>query len=284
MIAQIIKNKYDNKLIECDVDILEFIKNPFQKSKSELPLWKFVSVKSDCEKIRNSKNYDKIHCLELDYDSGLTIEEFKQKYKNLEFYLYTTSSHIKGIKEKFRVIVPLKEFIEFSIYDDKIIIATLMEYFNGVDKSCFKNFHNLPNIPNEETCYEWFYNEGEKFGFELLNSRYEFLKNQSERESIMKTISLDLRKKKSKKFTEKQREAYKKKTLESLMKELNMIPNYQTGNRYNQLLSISGKFIISKYPDDSYIFDDHEVEDIILSHTNDKHVKTMVRNLLSKRS
>ena len=58
---------------------------------------------------------------------------------------------------------------------------------------------------------------------------------------------------------------------------------YEKMCRNMQIDPISGKFIISKYPDDSYIFDDHEIEDIILSHTNDKHVKTMVRNLLSRR-
>ncbi len=280
MRAQIIKNRFSTDLIECDVDILEVIKKPLSLEKEKCPLWSFITTK---DKKRNQENYDKIHALLLDFDSCVSIREFQQKYSKFSWFLYTTSSHIKGVNDKFRVILPLKYPIPFIKLHDKFLKKSLEIYFEGIDSSCFSNFHNLPNLPKHDpNDYEYIVNSGETFCMSLLESLYK----KFERKANIKKQLRNINRAETNfiKMTQSARTAYYNAVVENLRKELNQIPNYKTGNRYNSLVSITGKFCSAKYPDGLYIFDLEEIKEWIGSNCRDKNVLKMVQNLYQKRS
>ncbi len=284
MIAQFIKDKFGKDLIENDCDILSIIKNPVCVDKSKCPLWKFVTVKEDVERKRSNTNYKDVVAFELDYDGTISINEFKEKYSEYCYYLYTTSSHKINDIDKFRVIVPLKECFEFSRYSDKIFLNCLLDYFDGIDSSCFRNFHNCPNKPlNNPENYEWYFNEGNFFDISIFEEKYEFLKKQDEREKNFKKTVRKLKQTKNKKVSESAKLKYKEKVLESVQKMLDEIPTHKTGNRYNTLLMITGKLINYRYSDESYIFEDDDVFKIITSHTDDSRVRHMINDFLKKR-
>jgi putative DNA primase/helicase len=66
--------------------------------------------------VRNSKSYLKSECIIVDFDDGLTIEEAKNRFKGIYYFLITSKSHqtVKPKKEhlgkvdRFHVIFPLE--------------------------------------------------------------------------------------------------------------------------------------------------------------------------------
>lgn len=280
MIAQVIKNRYKTQLIQADISVLEAIKSPFTFQKEECPLWKFVTLKDGSKPERCGENFDKVLAIELDFDAHIFIQDFKKKYEKFEFYLYTTSSHVKGLNEKFRVIIPLAEPILYSMYQDKILIESLAGLFKGVDKSCFKNFHNMPNKPSSTKDYEYFYNKGELFSFKLLETDYQRrVRDQNLDKSMRKTRNSS----KNSDMSKFQKIKYKEIAYESIKSELNSIPQGQTGSRYNNLLSVCGKLCSAKYPTGGHVFDEDEIRQTILNHTDDKNVRKMIVDLVRKR-
>lgn len=280
MLAQIIKNRFSTDLIECEVDIEKMIKNPLNKKKEDCPLWSFITT---TEKKRSQENYDKIHALLLDFDGSISIRDFQQKYSNFHYFLYTTSSHIKGVNDKFRVIVPLKYPIPYIKLHDKLLKKSLETFFDGVDSSCFSNFHNMPNVPTHDPKdYEYFINSGETFCMSLLENLYKKFERKANIKKQMKNINRA--ETNFIKMTQSARTAYYNAVVENLRKELNKIPTYKTGSRYNSLVSITGKFVNAKYPDGLYIFDLEEIKEWIKTNCRDKNVLKMVQNLYQKRS
>ena len=156
----------------------------------------------------------------------------------------------------------------------------LASFFKNVDKSCFKNFHNMPNKPVSTQDYEWFYNQGELFSFKLLEQEYaRRLRDSKLDQNLKKTRNL----KKNSEMSKFQKAKYKEIAYNNLKKELDNIPTVQTGSRYNSLLSVCGKFCSAKYPDNQYVFEEDEIRQIILTHTDDKNVRKMIVDLLRKR-
>lgn len=274
MICQIIKNRFDNILQQYDLAVSEAIKTPVNVKKEDCPLWKFVTIK---ENKRSSENYDKILALELDFDGTVSIKEFEEKYKKFEFFLYTTSSH-SSVNNKFRVIVPLAFPVVFSIYQDRIMKECLVRFFEGIDKSCFANFHNVPNKPQTEgEQYYYKINLGEKFSFELLRKEYKRIQRKEQHKQMMKPEQ-------PKNMTEHQRNCYKNAALVNLKKELSEIPAYKNGSRYNSLCSVTGKMCSAKYPEGEFLFELVEIKEWILGHTHDRRVESMIESLYRKRT
>jgi len=280
MLVQIIKNRFSTDLIECEVDIEKMIKNPLNKKKEDCPLWSFITT---TEKKRSQENYDKIHALLLDFDSCVSIREFQQKYSKFNYFLYTTSSHIKGVNDKFRVILPLKYPIPYIKLHDKFLKKSLETFFDGVDSSCFSNFHNMPNVPTHNPeDYEYFINSGETFCMSLLENLYKkFERNANIKKQMKNVAKKDYT---NSNLSENSRLCYYNAVVENLRKELNQIPTYKTGSRYNSLVSITGKFCAAKYPDGLFIFDLEEIKEWIKTNCRDKAVIKMVENLYQKRS
>lgn len=58
---------------------------------------------------RVKDNIDQYYVLTLDYDDGMTVDEAKERFGELEHLGYTSHNHKKGDIEKFRVVFPLTE-------------------------------------------------------------------------------------------------------------------------------------------------------------------------------
>lgn len=284
MIAQIISNRFDNILKPYDISLSKLVEQPTNVSKDKCVLMKFVTVLPTSNGKRAAENYDKVLALELDFDSNVSIKEFEQKYKQFQFYLYTTSSHSKN-NNKFRVIVPLKFEVSFRVYSDKIMKECLTIFWEGIDSSCFANFHNMPNKPQNGEEYYYKINTGELWSFELLQVNYKRLERKKKSMELLRKMQKEDSNKRNSTniMSEQGRINYKNKVSVELFRELNNIPRFKTGSRYNKLCSITGKFVNAKYPDESFIYEDQEIIETIRSHTNDKSVEKMVHSFLTRR-
>lgn len=283
MIVQFIPNRYSKNLTEKEFtheDIIKLIENPERIDKEKSPLWQFFESNS---KVRDSKCFTKVSALVLDFDDKLSIYQFQEKYKKISYYLYTTYSHTKK-HNKFRVIVPIKEDITYEMIHKKLLKKSLVKFFEGLDQSCFSNFHNIPIFPKDNNeDYYCFYNKAEIFSLKLIKTIYNNLEQ-------MENLRIsDLNEKKEilrKKFEGKpiNYQAYQKKVRDNLENELKEIPKSTCGNRYNLLVSFTGKMTNAKYPDQTYIFDKFEIDYLVLGHTNDSRVRKMVDGIFRKRS
>lgn len=281
MKAQIIKNRFSNDLFCGDVDILKMIQNPLSKSKEECPLWMFCSLFEGSDKKRNQENYDEINSLLLDFDDNVTIKEFQQKYSEFNYYLYTTTSHSKE-QDKFRVIVPLKSPIKYSEVRRSEVLEALLGFFAGIDVSSFRNFHNLPNKPlNPSDYYSFYNNSSEFFDVDILKDDIKKIarKNELERK---KNATRGLGKNYSSEMSDTARESYKRVVESKFEQEILDIPSYKTGKRYNDLCEFVGKMMIAKYPDHEYIFEKHEIENLVFLNCKDKNIKNMINNFWNK--
>lgn len=285
MNIQVIKNRFDNQLKEYHVDLSKLVQYPLNVPKDKCMLFKCLSLLPISNGRRTQENYDKILALELDFDSNISIKEFEEKYKQFEYYLYTTSSHSRH-NNKFRVIVPLKFPVSFKLYSDKLFIECLTIFWEGIDSSCFKNFHNMPNKPQNGEEYYYKINSGELWSFELLEKNYKRLERKKKSMELLRKMQKEDSKKinSSNIMSEQGKRNYKNKVCVELYKELNSIPRFKTGDRYNKLCSITGKFVNAKFPDESFIFEDREILDTIREHTNDKAVEKMVHSFLTRRN
>jgi hypothetical protein len=216
-----------------------------------------------------------MYALEVDIDNKdpkkiTTISEFEERFKEYTYFLYTTSSYIKNEIDKFRVIIPLEQRIKWNVfYNSK---EELGVYFNTADNSSWTNFHNLPNIVPGKTDYYYKINYGKFWNFvsELLPIRSEILmKRQQEKPQIVVE------------YTNMPNEDYKKQQLEKILKKLNDIPSDTCGDRYTRLVSVTCRMILVKH-NGEYIFSDHEIEQTILSHTDDARVRAMLKSNLKQ--
>lgn len=281
MIAQVISNRFDNVLREFDICPKKMVEQPTNLPKDKCSLVKFVTVLPSSNGKRTQENYDKVLALELDFDSNVSIKEFQERYSKFEYYLYTTSSHSKH-NNKFRVIVPLKFPVSFRVYSDKLFLECLTIFWEGIDVSSFKNFHNMPNKPQNGEEYYYKINTGEFWSFELLEKNYKRLERKKKSIELLRKMQKDDNKKNSN-LSEHQKNCYKNAVLENIRKELKAIPQYQNGSRYNSLVSVTGKMCSAKYPDGEYIFELWDIKDWIIGHTKGKNVENMVEQIFRKR-
>ncbi|WP_335919462.1 hypothetical protein [Shewanella algae] len=94
---------------------------------------------------REASSMDKQYCLHLDYDTGLTIEQWLEKYGHLEHLIWTSYSNdpVSGI-QKFHVLVPLSEPVNGEQYNNAR--QWIQDYFDysekyRVDKTCLYRTH-----------------------------------------------------------------------------------------------------------------------------------------------
>lgn len=160
MIVQTITSNYDNQLVERDISIRDMLDHPVSLPKDKVPLWQFYKV---TKPFRQMDNYYSIHALILDYDKGIpTIQQFEDKYAELSYALYTTSSHTPD-KHRFRVILPLDQEYNYSEMRNKNLKTLLIDHFPGIDHSSFSNFHKIPALPANPNNYYCNINKGSKF-------------------------------------------------------------------------------------------------------------------------
>lgn len=112
-------------------------------------------------------NVDSLYAFFLDYDSGMTIEQFKERYRHFAYILYTSYSY--GIKpgDRFRVILPIASPFPVKWLGCPTIKRTLLWHFPGVDSTCFDRGHwqKLPAISKPDAPYVYIRSEGPLWGF-----------------------------------------------------------------------------------------------------------------------
>ena len=276
MICQTIQHNRDNVLVTLDLDILRVISDPLESSKDETPLWLFVDLLEGAKHKRDQLNYNNLHALIIEFDSGLTIPEFEERYSYLEYYLHTTSSH-SSEKHRFRVILPLDEPYPYQLFKHRFVKPCMVEYFKGLDPSCFSNFQKLPALPKVQSEYYYKYNSGIYFSYALIRHNVDtmILKEQKEEERRIKLIEY----RRANNPNHPNLEKYKAKVVENIQSEIYSIPRTKCGHRYTDLVRVTGKMLAAKYPDGDHIFDLEEIEDLVLGHTNSSNVKKMIRDL-----
>lgn len=103
-----------------------------------------------------SENVSRLDLLQLDYDSGISIDEWKREFKQFRHIIYTSHSHgFKGNSDRFRVLIPLDK----PIYKEDMgrFYKQAMTDFWGCDPSCFDRGHCqlLPAIRTKDAPYRY---------------------------------------------------------------------------------------------------------------------------------
>lgn len=164
-------------VVESWENICDSIRNPSRKyvSKDSIPLWTFYIPKNIDElKYSNingvvlpsagSHNMRQIAAFLVDVDGTYSIDDFVDKYKHLEFYLYTTWSHIeKG--ERYRVIFPLDGLYGVELFKAVENRELMCDFFPFADETCFQTNHRhyMPAVnPKYSNEYRYVINKGKK--------------------------------------------------------------------------------------------------------------------------
>lgn len=256
--------------------------NPSKKKKEELPQWMFIDLIDPMKIRRNYLNYKDCHALIIEFDNKegkyISIDAFAEKYKHLTWILHTTSSHTKAL-HKFRVILPLDVPTAYSTWHHAHVRAEMQVYFEGIDPSSFSNFQKIPSLPANPSEYEYRVNKGVKFSFSMIRDGV------NSRDEMEKKIALERAKERSTRKLDDSinYQAYKAKVIENLTREFGGCGRVETGHRYTDLVKYCTKMINARYPDNQYIFEDHEVMGTILGECHDQAVSKMVRTFLRKR-
>lgn len=111
-------------------------------------------------------NVGRMDCIQVDYDSVCSIEEFVKCYHRYAFQLYTSYSYTFKPGDRFRAIFPLAESIrcEWLVRPVKDI---LWKMFPEVDMTCFDQAHwqILPCIRSADAPYRFMQHQGERLSF-----------------------------------------------------------------------------------------------------------------------
>jgi hypothetical protein len=112
------------------------------------------------DKYRHSDNWKAANVLYADVDSGTTIDEFKEEFKDYEFYIATSKSHLidkdgTGIHPRFHIYFPIAVCEKREVFKKALIkLCNSKPYFDKAVKDTARFFNASP-----ETC-EIYYNEG----------------------------------------------------------------------------------------------------------------------------
>ena len=162
------------------------IKNPIIcEDKSDITLVGFYTLiersKRQLSKgrvIRMADNFKYQIAIVLDYDNGYTPKQFIKDYASLKLYcfMYTTYSHSKE-KDKFRVVIPLKDPVPVEFMRKNYVRNALEDIFPEADPSTFyagRFFY----IPAKK--------KGGLYGHKILNDGCEALDFYSDFGSVIK--------------------------------------------------------------------------------------------------
>ena len=122
-------------------------------------------------------NVDSLFAIQLDFDSGVTVEGFQERYARYRWSLYTSHSHgYKGDSPRFRVIVPLADPLPCAVLRSRRVRRNLTTWhFPGADPTFAERGHwqILPCIREEGAPYIHIRNQGELFGGKEYWAEYE---------------------------------------------------------------------------------------------------------------
>ena len=115
-----------------------------------------------------AENVESLFALQLDYDHGMSIDSFAERYSRYRWSLYTSHSHTyKGDSDRFRVVFPLKDPLPCTVLRSSRVRANLSKFhFPLADDTAFVRGHweVLPCIRETGSPYIHIQNKGEAFG------------------------------------------------------------------------------------------------------------------------
>jgi len=232
MIMNILKNCFDNdctnKQFELSFeDIIQMIQNPIVTDNKQKVAYIFpFQLNPESDYKRSANNVLKLDVIMLDYDSGIEYDSVNLLFKklNVTFFQYTSHSHqLKG-KDKFRIILPLKQPMDKTIFTSPIWRKECTKLFGNYDENAFKisGFYG-PSYPTHTNGKYY------RCDYVINNNLFEF------DESFVKVINskINLEKFKQNRFRKKKKESnsfnscYNHPTVKSY---LNTTYNKRTGN------------------------------------------------------
>lgn len=135
-------------------------------------------------------NVDSLQAFALDYDNGLSIEQFMDEYRDRRFSLYTSYSY--GIKEgdRFRVVIPLATPMPCDLLTCKRVRDNLSFQYHGIDPNTFSCGHwEILPVRNPAGKYFHYKNPGELWEVTTEIYRAWKLQEDAERQERMKEIA-----------------------------------------------------------------------------------------------
>lgn len=240
--------------------------------KNECPLWMFARMEGSVRKLANITS---IYALILDYDNGVTIDQFKRDYRHLEYYWYTSKNHLKdGTTHKFRVVLPLAEEIPFSAIYTEQGQAALQAFFPGIDPSSLRNWQARPNRGEHYDC-----------GYNVRDTvRYSL-------DMIKETIASrpELQTLKSRKGNSEVKGYYNPDPIEFINRvrkaqfhRLQSLPSSAGEQSYNDYTSLVSRMLAANC-NGVWCWSTEEVFQHVVGHRNEKSIASLVNNFASNR-
>jgi hypothetical protein len=225
-----VEDDYKVHVYPKDWNITNRITKPLPReglSKQECVAWSFVSLIDNKPALQSEQKFDKIYAMIIDYDSSATnMNTVKEKFNNYEYFMHTSWSHLEdGFTEKFKLILPLSEPINYNEY---IRCRTaLKKQFRFCDKSTFSTGRKQ-FLPYEGPYYEYHINSGIRYDFKTIQDSQKFLDGYQEIYATEQT----------RRYLESSCNNNVNIDWEKIEKELNDIINQPDGSgRYNNVLT-----------------------------------------------
>lgn len=240
--------------------------------KDECPLWMFARMDGCARKLSNVTS---IYALILDYDGGITPQEFCRQYPRLEYYWYTSTNHLKdGVTHKFKVVLPLAEEIPFdAIYNDQAK-AALLAYFPGHDPSSLTNYQARPN---GGAHYEWGFNVRDTVRYSL-----DMVTETINRIPELQLLASRRSSGEIKPHYDPDPVAYINRRRHAHYAKLLTLPRSAGEASYHHYLSLVGS-MLSANCNGVWCWQVQEVYDIVVGHRSDKSITNMIRDFASRR-
>lgn len=180
-------------------------------------------------------NVDTLDAIQLDFDSGKTMDGFANDYPGMRWYMYTSYSHgYKGDTERFRVVIPLATPMPCRLLASRRVRKNLEDFnFKGCDRTAWDRGHWQlgPCIRAAGAPYEFRVNEGAPWGGDDYWEAYDRMLREEEAENEERMHS----------YAATHREVDESRLLAELEASLQVIPVNQ-GVRHD-----SAKRILARY-------------------------------------
>lgn len=171
MIALVKPYFFTNEASMVNVDLRAMIEHPIiRDDKAHAPLWCFCKLKDtvsvkDGHVLAIADNIQEYNCIQLDYDSGVKMDDFIAEFSNkFMFAAYTSFSYGFKPGDRFRVIIPLERPLPQSEmgFDYK---KAMFDLFPGCDPSCYDRCHLqvVPCVRSEGAPYRYHFNRIHKY-------------------------------------------------------------------------------------------------------------------------
>ena len=277
----LVKSKFETGIVSVeDINLLHFIKNPSNKPKKELPLWRFITLKEGSERKANQEYYDTIHMLIVEFDHGVRIPEIEQLASEYSYALHTTSNHTQE-EHRFRLMLPLDISYPESFWRLPLVKQAMQIKFPGLDKSCFINYQCIPALPANPSDYYYKIQGGRKFGYNEIAEivlRLEF-----DEEMERKFLEASKPKRVYLEGEDTHFDRYKEKVDDSSDRLIASLPSHENGTRYHDFCSVIGKLLNCKYPDGEFIYDPEDIKMMLRTVYWDNAIEKAWRSFSRKR-